>query len=253
MSLSDVFRALLKPVFRSMRRAVIVWVPSYDPNPSPLERLLDGMEFPWGAKRYFEKGPNVNRDRVIRNLRDTEGYERVKIFLGHGTQDALLGPGEGQETDILSNNGTFSAIYDKGLVNTNPSAMFAFCCDSGVELGPDFCNNSPERSFLGYKTRIYVPLFDKDCQAVWRRIIRGITSEIIRDGAVDARHEHRLKELYATCLSDYIVTHGKRDPDVALLMAMYLNSQRENVCHHPQAHPTLETVSAIDAATGDQQ
>jgi len=239
MSLSDFLRSLRKPLFRSMRQAVIVWIPSYDSGPSPLERLLDGLEIPWEAKRCFEKGPHVSRDTIVRNLRDTEGYERVKIFLGHGTKNALLGPGEGKETDLFSDDAAFSAIYDEGLINPNPSALFAFCCHSGLELGPAFCK-SPARSFLGYRTRIYVPLFDKDCRAVWQEIIRGIVSEIVRDGVITARHVHRLKELYANCLSDYLVGPGKKDPDVTLLMSMYLNSQGENVCYYPQAHAPLE-------------
>ena len=231
-SLAGAFKGLLKPLFRGLDRAVLVWIPSYDSDPSPMERWLDGLWYPWGTKRCAEKGPNLRRDTVVRHLRETEGFERVKIFLGHGTTDALLGPAEGNESDLFSNDTSYSAIYDEELINSNPSALFAFCCFSGIDLGPNFCKE-PGRSFLGYRAEIYVPLLDKQCRDEWRTIIRIIASEIIRDGVIDDRHAGRLKALYDHYLNHYIVGPGRKNTEVSLYMAMHMNWQSENVCHYP--------------------
>ncbi|HEX8146162.1 MAG TPA: hypothetical protein VF591_03080 [Pyrinomonadaceae bacterium] len=197
-----------------------------------MERWLDGLWFPWGSRRHVAKGWDVRRDTIVRALRDTEGFERVKIFLGHGMTGALLGPAEGNETDLFSSDSSFSVIYDEALITPNPSALFAFCCHSGVDLGPTF-SGPPGRSFLGYRAEVYVPMLDRQCRDVWRTIIRTVASEVIRDGTIDARHESRLKELYEGYLNHYIVGPGKENTEVALYMAMHLNWQSENVCRYP--------------------
>jgi hypothetical protein len=196
---------------------------------------LLSLRIPRGVVRHVLVGQAAMRAEMEGALQATNGLRRVKIYLGHGTRDTLLGPPQGNADDIISKGASYSIIYDSAMTGANPSALFAYGCNSGKQLGKIFCEN-PDRSFLGFKGEVILLLSDEEadeCMSVWKDIIQKMGGSIIRDGAILPKHEQMLRTLFERHLSYYQKGRGKQNREDALYMNLILNSQRESLCRYP--------------------
>jgi len=184
-----------------------------------------------GAARHISIGTNVNRALVVSDLQRTRGLQRIKLFLGHAVSDALLGPPQGRPDDIILKDSAYSVIYDAEIIDNNPSALFAFCCDAGSQLANDFCNED-SKSFLGFSADIFIPILDKDCRKTWKHIIRTVAEAIIDDRSIGAKHETLLRKLYDEAMDYYSEGEGDENEN-AYYYLMQLNWQTENICRLP--------------------
>lgn len=223
-------------------RAAIIIVPAYDPasQSSPAMRhvvnWLLRLRMPRGMARHFLVGQRVSRAEVEGALRATEGLKRVKVFLGHGTRAALLGPPQGNADDIVSKGVSYSVIYNAEMVGPNPSALFAYSCNSGKQLGSAFCG-PPGRSFLGFEDETFLLLADEEeaeCMRVWKDILQKMAGGIVNDGTILPKHEEMLRKLYDRHLAFFQKGKGRRNREDALYMDLILNSQRESLCRYPR-------------------
>ena len=235
-------RLLSKMGIASFDRAAIIVVPTYDAktlSAPPIRHVVNwllSLRLPFGMARHSLVGPGVSRADVERALAATAGLKRVKVFIGHGTRGALLGPPQGDANDIVSKGTSYSVLYDSGMVDANPSALFAYGCNAGKQLGKDFCGH-PGRSFLGFRDEVFLLLADderEDCMRVWKDIIQKVTGCIVRDGAILPKHEEMLRKLFDRHLAFFQKGRGRNNREDALYMDLILNGQRENVCRYPQ-------------------
>lgn len=209
------------------RCAVILCAPSYDEITRHTRDWVQAITVS-ADREYVLLGSDANRAQMIRCLEETKGYKRIKIFLGHGVPDALLGAPEKSGSHARDYGGEkHEAIYDLELINMVPSALFAFSCRSGLELGKRFCLIEG-RNFLGYVDYVPLDVINKECAQTWKTIVGTISSEIIRDRDVLPKHETRLKDLYYEALM-YFHQHQGKNNDEAFLMMMYLLHHQNNL------------------------
>jgi hypothetical protein len=206
--------------------------PLYDLRTQGTANWLN-LKLPRGVTPYVSLGQLFSRQEMQNSLSVTSGLKRVKVFFGHGTNDALLGPPQGTNADILVNGKKFSIVYDSSMITTNPAALFAFCCNAGVELGKDF-SQPADRSFLGFTSDIFVVFDedDKECSDVWKTIIREVSTQIIKDGKITLKHEELLSRLYDQYLSYFQHGKGSHNEENAFYMILSLNEQRTSMCRY---------------------
>lgn len=196
---------------------------------------LSSLKTPPGIARYFITGPQASRAEVDRVLSATRGLKRIKVFLGHGTRDALLGQPQGNANDVVSDGKSYSVLYDSSMTSENPSALLAYGCNAAQKLGKDF-SARPMHSFLGFKGEVILLLADdeqEECMQVWKDIIQKVTSRIIKDGAILPRHAATLHDLYDRHLAYFQKGRGKTNREDAFFMNLILNGQRENLRNYP--------------------
>jgi hypothetical protein len=221
-------------------RAAIIIVPydSASQTALPMQHVvewLSRLKMPPGIARYFITGPQASRAEVERVLSSTRGLKRVKVFLGHGTRDALLGSPQGDTNDIVSDGKPYSVLYDSGMTSANPSALLAYGCNAAQKLGKDF-SALPMHSFLGFEGEVILLLADdeqEECMRVWKDIIQKMATRIIRDGAILPKHAEILRNLYDRHLAYFQKGRGKNNREDALFMNLILNGQRENLRKYP--------------------
>src|SRR5437764_193139 len=105
-------------------RSVMLIAPAYDSVTRATCNWLR-LRVPRGVRRYMSLGLRVSRADMENALELTKGLSNVKIFFGHGTEDALLGPPAGDESDLVVNGKSFSIIYDSEMIGADPDALFA--------------------------------------------------------------------------------------------------------------------------------
>lgn len=213
-------------------RAVILVAPLYDLRTQATTRWLD-IKIPRGVVSYISLGQLFTKQEMENALKVTSGMERVEVFFGHGTDYALVGPPQGNDTDILVDGRRFSIVYDSTMITPTPSALFAFCCRAGVELGKAFSNPSG-RSFLGFKSDVFLVLDEDDteCSEVWRTIIREVSTQIVKDGRITMKHEELLRRTYDRYISYFQQGKGSENEENAFYMILSLNEQRTNICRY---------------------
>ena len=222
-------------------RAAIIIVP-YDSGTQtvlPMQHIvnwLSRLRMPRGIARYFITGPKASRTEVERVLESTRGLKRVKVFLGHGRRDALLGPAQGDGNDIVSDGKLYSVLYDSDMISENVSALLAYGCNAAQKLGKDFCM-LPTHSFLGFEGEVILLLADdekEECMCVWKDIILKVAHKIIKDGAILPKHAEMLRDLYDRHLAYFQKGRGKNNREDALFMNLILNGQRESLRKYPE-------------------
>lgn len=201
-------------------KPLILCGPEYDEATKIIGSWLNDLEIPEGVKTYPAIGQDVTRETVIDLLEQTRGTRGVKIFAGHGSDDALLGPPYDGCTREVVDGREFSVVYDAAMLNRGPSALFAFCCKSAKKLGTRFME-LPGRSFLGYEGNIGYDLTNEECINVWRKIIHLISKEIVEDGAITEAHEASLQSLYDDAIEYFMSGPGRNnDRNVETLIVL---------------------------------
>jgi hypothetical protein len=225
-------RILAKLSLISLWRAVALVAPAYDSLTGESCSWLK-MRVPGGVQLFGSVGLKTSKADMQNALESMGKLPRVIVFFGHGTDDALLGPPSGDESDVVLNDQSFSVIYDSEMIGENRTALFAFCCKSGNQLGKAF-SNSPQNSFLGFRSDVFLILDEDDpeCTRVWRTIIRKVSKQIIKDGNISERHEELLRGLYDTYISYFQQGRGKKNRENAFYMILNLNDQRANLSRY---------------------
>ncbi len=214
------------PALNELPKSLILCGPDYgDGATEILGRCLEEITVAEGIKVFYEIGKDVTRERIIQNLNETKGYNRIKIFVGHGATNALLGPVyDGCLKEVIEGK-EFSKLYDDQLVNREISSLFAFCCNSSQILGPLFTSH-PGRTYLGYSVNIGYDLSNDECTNIWKQIILLISEEIVRDGTITDRHENSLRQLYTDAIAYFMSGKGENN-DSRLNMLIGLIRHRQ--------------------------
>jgi hypothetical protein len=209
-----------------LKSVVILCGPEYPEEAAGLlGRALNNVSFPKEVEVFKEFGEGVTRERLEQILKQTEGTNQIKIFVGHGTDEALLGPDYAGCKGQLVESTAYSRLYDRDLVNTETGCLFAFCCNSAAELGPYF-SAAPGRTFLGFDNLIGYELSNEECVTVWTKIIQLISEEIVRDGYVSERHEESLRQLYTDAIDYFRNGDGKKNDSKLEMILCLINHKR---------------------------
>ncbi|MEQ1762133.1 MAG: hypothetical protein ABL984_03200 [Pyrinomonadaceae bacterium] len=209
-----------------MKSVVILCGPEYpDEAAGMLGRALDQIALPPDIEVFKEVGRGVTRERLAQILQQTQGSNQIKIFVGHGTDDALLGPNYAGCVGEFIESKEYSKLYDRDLVNSENACLFAFCCNSASALGEHF-SSAPGRTFLGFDNLIGYELANDECVTVWTKIIQLISEEIVRDGRVSAAHEESLKQLYTDAIDYFRNGDGRRNESKVEMMLCLINHRR---------------------------
>jgi hypothetical protein len=174
-------------------------------------------------------GSEVTRETVMNMLEYGAGRGSVAIFCGHGLAYALLGPPCEPDIEIYRGK-KHSRVYDSQSLDFGPESLFAFCCNAGKGLGPMFAS-LPGRAFLGYTAEIGLDVENEDYVKIWRGIVQGVSTEIIKDGCVLPQHERLLRNLYQAALEWF--REERKDPTLGDLgMLMYILRHRKLLCRY---------------------
>ena len=195
---------------RTLPTSVIIWGPEYDEATQIIGSWLDEIPVPKGMSKHSAIGKDINKDDFNQILDETEGTNRIKIFGGHGSPDALLGPVYENCARTVIDGNEFAVLYDETSIRDGSAALFAFCCKAGGKLGIRFAE-SGERTFLGYDGNIGYDLDNEECQKVWGTIIQIVSREIIKDGEIAKKHEDLLRKLYDEALEYFRDGQGKEN------------------------------------------
>jgi hypothetical protein len=201
-------------------RSLLLWGAGREDGSEVMIEWLREIESPPDISRHSVIGKTVTRNDIAQSLEHTIDSRRVKVFCGHGSEDALLGsPYDGCQMVTL-NGESYSVLFDATMISDHPSALFAFCCKSASKLGNDFVSPGG-RTFLGYAENIGYDLSNEECQQSWKNIITRVAEEIVKDGEIKRKHLELLNSLYDEAIEQYMYGAGKNN-DRALDMAMYL-------------------------------
>jgi hypothetical protein len=224
-------RALAKIGLAGPYRAALLIAPEYESITSKTCQWL-AVRIPRGVRCYASVGARTSRHDVENALAATVSLNTVIVFFGHGNEDALLGPPQGIQSDVVIDSESFSKIYDSTMISSEQNALFAYCCRSGLELGPAI--KAKSGSFLGFTSNVFLILDDDDqeCTAAWRMIIRTVAARILRDGVITEKHEELLHRLYDRYLSYFQYGKGKTNRENAFYMMLSLNEQKVNLCRY---------------------
>lgn len=210
-------------------RATFLVAPEYD---SVTRETCDWLRLrvPLGIQRYVFLGKHGNRRNLENALQESSDLDKLIVFLGHGDDDALLGPPLHDGSDVQVDGQAFSRIYDSTMMGANRNALFAFCCKAGIKLGPQFAR-SEKNSFLGFDSNVFLILDDEDreCTNVWKSIIRTVSHRVIKDGEISAKHVQLLRKLYDKYLMYFQQGKGKNNRENAFYMILTLSEQRASL------------------------
>lgn len=212
---------------------VLLWGPGYDRLTFHTSEWIDRLAAELQLSDHALVGDSVSRENVIRSLAQTKGMRRVKIFFGHGVEDALLGPPQKTAAGAVSRFAGHSSLYDQALIeplDQGESSLYAFCCRAGVILGQEF-GSSSRRAFLGYQIDLPLEIGNPGCLAAWQRVTSTITIEIIEAGRIYPEHRSRLEDLYREEI-DRFVAGADKSNDKRLIMMMYLRRHMKEICYY---------------------
>lgn|SRR5262249_53222395 len=209
------------------RPTVVLWGPIDDDEDvltqhtnSWLQELKDSLR----EQGYEISGPHTIQEDALISLAETSDVVRVKVFCGHGTDRALLGPAKpARQTGGVRSSG-HGIWYDARMLKpkgNGPSSLFAFCCRAAERFGREFAA-SGERSFLGFNADIPLELTEREYEDCFRRIIHSIVKDIVNDGCILKEHRSRLRRLYETELEQF-----RRAED--LMLAAHLLEHRNSI------------------------
>lgn len=205
---------------------VLLWSPLYDDDERTqylntwLQELRQALE----EEQTVVVGPHATREEALNSLSETRGAVIIKVFCGHGNDDALLGPPDEGSTLVSIGSQRHAIWYHESMIEPlagGAVSLFAFCCRTANKLGKRF-GSFPNRFFLGYNADLPFELTEKEYEDSYRRIIHTIVREIARERSVSDRHRVRLRELYAS-----EINRLSRSQD--LFIAAHLNEHRRSV------------------------
>src|SRR2546423_8896134 len=79
----------LKPTRSYSDCALILLNPIYEPITRQMRTWLAGVGIPQGLSKCFTfMGPAVNRNEIANVLKSTANLKRIKVFCGHGINEA---------------------------------------------------------------------------------------------------------------------------------------------------------------------
>lgn len=208
---------------------LLIWVPTYDLLTQHMSLWIEDLEVPTNVVPVSIIGGTVTKESVQESLLGIKVKPAITLFLGHGCKHALLGAPQGTLTDILINGSEHAPIYEQDMFDKGPDAIFAFCCSAGSGLGPDFADRSGG-AFLGYDDEIPLNLMDEVCDASWKRIVHGITAQLMGHGTILPEDEQYLRSLYESEFHYFRDGDGRRN-EQSVLMQMYLLRQRNLISY----------------------
>lgn len=210
-----------RPFKPSKRETVVLLLgPAYEDDPANLlaEALRD-ITLPPGIDVYTEIGILLTRERVEEILEATRGKNRIKIFIGHGTDGALLGESYEGCIGVYVDGRQYSKLYDTDLLSSECACLFAFSCSTAKDLGAKFAVG--ENTYMGFNNLIGYELSNEECSLVWRKIIQLTAEEIIRDGHISDFHEDSLSRLYSDAIDHFQNGPGrKNDSNLEMLICL---------------------------------
>ena len=201
-------------------KAVILCGAECDELTGILKEWLKDIPVPPEINKHLLVGNSVERGEVTQLLEVVKENQSVKIFVGHGAPNALLGPPLDEATIIQIDGKEFAVLYDADSARLGPDTLFAFCCYSALDLGEKFIALG-DRTFLGYTAKLPLDLDNEQCQKVWKSLFHTISLEIIKDGAIAARHEGLLIDLYNEVYDFFRHGEGKNN-DRTITNLMYI-------------------------------
>lgn len=204
------------PTYDTLTQYFYEWLGDLPIDGIPLERL----------DRRFGK---ITRNDIQKSLENSSSMRTLAIFAGYGTVDALLGPPGGIDDDVTQDKKQHSVIYDVGMVRNGPDTLFAFCSNSGKQLGQRFAS-TPGKAFLGYIGGIGFYTMEKECSDRWRYILREIAVQLadslkVAEQPISEEHKERLIKLYDKEYEYFWKGEGKKSKGRIPMLA-YLNDHR---------------------------
>lgn len=159
------------------------------------------LTFPWISDNNFlasYDNANIYRFHIGSNqekqrLKDLIGNDdpdliTVEIFLGHGQDDALLGPSQGLFQGLFKSHAPF---YEMGMISTLPSSLFAYSCFSAKKFGLKY-SSSQNKVFMGFMDKVFLPY---EVLSELKRIFQDVAEDIVKKGKIEKFHEERFKGL----------------------------------------------------------
>lgn len=200
----------------------MLWAPVCDPITQ--ETSMWAREIATNRDEIQALIGSVSRSQIEQALAESP-RDAVACFLGHGLDGALIG----HPFEYSDNGPAASAVFDASLLRSVPRSLFAYCCDSGMSLGPVF-DQTETASFLGFNTKIGVCVSNLECRKTWVKLLQGIVDEIVIDKRISEAHAALLRRLYDEAIGYYRSGRGK-DNDSGLLMQMYLTRQKGSLVY----------------------
>lgn len=202
------------------RFALLLWAPNCDE--------LTKETSNWA--RMLKTGRDLHAHRLIGEVR-REGIREallansdrhaIACFLGHGIDHALIG----EPFTAINGKPALSPIYDEALFEEGPHSLFAFCCDSGNQLGPAF-GEKCQGAFLGYQGKLLFFVSNEACRKKWVEILQSALDTMVEDRAIKFVHLSLLHRLYEDAYRYYEDGPGSNSEE-RFGMQMSLIAQRE--------------------------
>lgn len=199
---------------------LLLWGPAYDSLTHFTSGWLGALSVPKRVANKKLLGEGIKKSEIRAVLNELRSGRALAIFCGHGVSQALLGPPQKDNNDILVGSTHHAAIYERDLFGYGPSAIYAFCCGSGKGLGRSFAS-SAERTFLGYSEDILITTRNEECSLTWKNIIHSMCAEFVKDGSILQQHRRLLEDLYDRALHYFMDGDGRKNPEnVEMIMAL---------------------------------
>lgn len=211
---------------------VLLWAPAYDELTRHVSSWFQGIRLLDEVPKQANIGNTISQKEIADILQATQAQKTIKIFGGHGTSNALLGPPHPNHPKISLNGRSHSILYTADMTLSDTSCLFAFACEAGQLLGEDFCSSN-DRSFLGYKNTLFFEVANQECIDSWRTVFQTMASKIARTGKILPEYEQHLKDLYYREFLYFENGVGKKN-NRRFLMLMYLDQHRDSTVRHPR-------------------